>query len=167
MSEEIKKEEVIVEEKNAYCKFCNNKYVKQFIVVVLGSFVGGICALSLFAAVNKPPVMMPKGPHMGMGGPKMERQIHKFHKGPRYFNGEFKKQRHGEFKKHKFSHLKKHTNKHFKKHHNGEFKKYRHAQFKKHNCKHFPKHDFQKFKKHPDFTKRPLKNTPNKTSDKK
>jgi len=47
---EIKKEEC----------FCKNKYFRNFLVVSLGTFVGGFCAISLFAALHKPPMpMMP------------------------------------------------------------------------------------------------------------
>ena len=57
MSEENK---IIVEEK---C-FCKSKFFRHFAAITLGTFVGGFCALNLFAALNKPP-MMPMGPMMG------------------------------------------------------------------------------------------------------
>ena len=56
MTEEIKSEE---------CKcFCRSEGVKKFVVVALGTFVGVYAALSLFAAVHKPPCHIMKGPHM-------------------------------------------------------------------------------------------------------
>lgn len=68
MSEENK---IITEEK---C-FCKSKFFKQFMAVSLGTFVGGFCAISLFHALNKPPMipMMPMmkapiGHHMMSGG---------------------------------------------------------------------------------------------------
>ena len=63
MSDEIKE---INQEK---C-FCKSVGFKKFLVVSLGTFVGGFCAISLFAALNKPPMhpmhpMMYHGPKMG------------------------------------------------------------------------------------------------------
>ena len=54
MSEEIK------EIKKQEC-FCKSEGVKKFAIVSLGTFVGGFCAISLFAALHKPPMppMMP------------------------------------------------------------------------------------------------------------
>ena len=43
---------------------CQNKFFKKFAVVTLGTFVGGFCAINLFAALNKPPMMMPINPMM-------------------------------------------------------------------------------------------------------
>ena len=55
--------------KNETC-FCKSEGFKKFLVVSLGTFVGGFCAISLFAALHKPPMMpmMPMMPrhHMGM-----------------------------------------------------------------------------------------------------
>ena len=56
MSEENK---IITEEK---C-FCKSKFFRNFAAVTLGTFVGGFCALNLFASLNKPP-MMPMSPMM-------------------------------------------------------------------------------------------------------
>jgi len=50
MSEETK---IIHEEK---C-FCQSQFFKRFSAVALGTFVGGFCAISLHAALNKPPIM--------------------------------------------------------------------------------------------------------------
>ncbi len=50
MSEENK----IVEVKKE-C-FCQTKWFKKFLTTALGTFVGVFCALSLFAALHKPPM---------------------------------------------------------------------------------------------------------------
>ena len=50
-------ENKIVEEK-CDC-LCKNKYFRKFVVVAAGTFVGAFLALSLFAALNKPPQPMP------------------------------------------------------------------------------------------------------------
>lgn len=39
--------------------FCQSEGVRKFCVVALGSFVGVFCAINLFAALNKPPMMPP------------------------------------------------------------------------------------------------------------
>ena len=49
---------VEVKEEKCNC-FCHSKGFRKFLVVALGSFVGVFCALSLFAALHKPPMMMP------------------------------------------------------------------------------------------------------------
>lgn len=36
--------------------FCKSKDFKKFLIVAGGTFVGGFCALSLFAALHKPPM---------------------------------------------------------------------------------------------------------------
>lgn len=71
MSEEIK---TVKEDK---C-FCQSPFFKKFSAIALGTFVGGFCALSLFSALNKPP-MMPMHPMM-MKRPPMH-----------HFMGEYKK----------------------------------------------------------------------------
>ncbi|MBQ8847420.1 MAG: hypothetical protein IJ003_00575 [Candidatus Gastranaerophilales bacterium] len=63
MSEEIKIDT------NKEC-FCKSKGFRSFLVVSLGSFVGVFCALSLFAALHKPPMM-----HHGFG-PKFHHYHH-------------------------------------------------------------------------------------------
>ena len=78
MSEEIKK----VEEKCCcVCKFVKCEECKKFLIVALGTFVGAFCALSLFFALHKPPMMGPHhGHHMRHGGPMMERGFgHRHH----------------------------------------------------------------------------------------
>lgn len=60
MSEENK----IIEEKKC---FCQSEFFKKFSSVALGTFVGGFCAISLFSALNKPP-MFPPMPMMMKGG---------------------------------------------------------------------------------------------------
>lgn len=62
MSDEIK------EIKQEKC-FCKSEGFRKFLVVSLGTFVGGFCAISLFAALNKPPmypmIPMMRGANMG------------------------------------------------------------------------------------------------------
>ena len=54
MSDEIKETEV----KECNC-FCHSKGFRKFLTIALGTFVGVFCALSLFAALHKPPMPMP------------------------------------------------------------------------------------------------------------
>ena len=50
--------------------FCKSKWFRKFLTTALGSFVGVFCALSLFAALHKPPMPpCPFGPHMMMRPP--------------------------------------------------------------------------------------------------
>ena len=37
--------------------FCQSPFFKKFSAIALGTFVGGFCAISLFATLNKPPMM--------------------------------------------------------------------------------------------------------------
>ena len=53
MSDEIK-----TEEKETKC-FCQNKSFREILKIALGTFIGVFCALSLFAALHKPPMMHP------------------------------------------------------------------------------------------------------------
>ena len=92
MSDEIK----VNHEENRECKcLCHSKAFKKFLVVALGSFVGVFCALSLFAALHKPPMMVPHhfyGPHAGMmrGCPCRMMHHHHFDKGAMPKDGNFK-----------------------------------------------------------------------------
>lgn len=65
--------------------FCQSKWFRKFLTTALGTFVGVFCALSLFAALHKPP--MPPCPfaHGPMMRPAMHCQHHHFShfKGPR------------------------------------------------------------------------------------
>ena len=54
LSDEIK----IEEEKKCNC-FCHSKGFRKFLVVAAGTFVGVYLALSLFAAIHKPPMPVP------------------------------------------------------------------------------------------------------------
>lgn len=54
MSEEIKNNEN--EKETCLCK---NKAFRKFVLIATGTFVGVFCALSLFAALHKPPIMPP------------------------------------------------------------------------------------------------------------
>ena len=60
MTDEIRN----IEEKECKC-FCNSKGFKKFITTALGTFVGVFCALSLFAALHKPPMFVPVGSPFG------------------------------------------------------------------------------------------------------
>lgn len=52
-----------VKEEKCNC-ICHSKEFKKFLVIALGSFVGVFCALSLFAALHRPPAPMPyRGGH--------------------------------------------------------------------------------------------------------
>ena len=68
--------------------FCKSKSFRKFLITALGSFVGVFCALSLFAALHKPPV--PPCPCVKMMmRPPMHRMhhyqgYHRFEKGPRF-----------------------------------------------------------------------------------
>ena len=74
MSEEIK----TIEEKKCNC-ICQSEYFKKFTCITLGTFVGGFCALNLFAALNKPP-MMPMMPMGGFKAPHYQMMMHEgFH----------------------------------------------------------------------------------------
>lgn len=55
MTEEIKN--VDVKEEKCNC-ICQSKGFRKFLIVAGGTFVGVFCALSLFAALHKPPMMM-------------------------------------------------------------------------------------------------------------
>ncbi len=60
MSEEIKYEHDHDHSHEHDC-ICKSKGFRKFLVVALGSFVGVFCALCLFCALHKPPMMM--GPY--------------------------------------------------------------------------------------------------------
>ena len=55
MSDEIK----VTEEKKECKCFCCSESFRKFLVIAIGSFVGVYCALSLFAALHRPPMMPP------------------------------------------------------------------------------------------------------------
>ena len=89
MTEENK----IIEVKNE-C-FCQSKWFRKFLVTATGTFVGVFCALSLFAALHKPPV-----PPCPFGYGKMMRPpVHCYHHMKRHGHGEFKKFEKRDFKK--------------------------------------------------------------------
>ncbi len=48
-------------EKREEC-FCKSKCFKKFLTIALGSFVGMYCALALFCALHRPPMMHPMMP---------------------------------------------------------------------------------------------------------
>lgn len=71
-------ENKIIEEKHE-C-LCQNKYFKKFVVITAGTFVGAFLAISLFAALNKPPMPVP----MPMPCPCQQMVRPDF--GPQHFN---------------------------------------------------------------------------------
>ena len=81
-------ENKIVEERHE-C-LCQNKYFKKFVIVSAGTFVGAFLALSLFAALHKPPMPAP----MPMPCP-CQQQMMRSDFAPRHFDradrGEFHK----------------------------------------------------------------------------
>ena len=93
MSEEIK-----IEEKNETKCFCQNKEFRKFLVIALGTFVGAYSAMSLFAALHKPPMMppCPRGIGYGMRPPIAAPCPFKHYR--QHFDNGFKGDR-GEFQK--------------------------------------------------------------------
>lgn len=86
MSDENKNLEVQGTKEEKKC-ICQSEEFKKFLIVAFGSFVGVFLALSLFAALHKPP--MPIVPHHFGPRPAIEHQFrgdfdgpkaHKFHK---------------------------------------------------------------------------------------
>ena len=72
-------EENRIEVKEETCKcICKSEWFRKTLVIALGSFVGVFSALSLFAALHKPPVFKPI-PY-GMKRP-CQCQMYHFHKG--------------------------------------------------------------------------------------
>ena len=100
MSEEIKLEENRCDESKCILK---SKCFKNFAVISLGSFVGVFCALSLFSALHKPPMMPPMCPHMMKHHAFHHHMHHKMMKGEhaKKFHKEFKKEFKKEFEKQK------------------------------------------------------------------
>jgi len=49
-------EKIVIESKDEKC-FCKSKGFRKFLTIALGTFVGVYCALSLFTALHKPPMM--------------------------------------------------------------------------------------------------------------
>ena len=77
MTDEVKNVEIKTETNKC---FCQSEGVKKFVTISLGTFVGAFCALSLFAALNKPPMFHPMGcPLMNGGHPMMMQMHHKHH----------------------------------------------------------------------------------------
>lgn len=72
MAEE-NKTEIQTETCNCICK---TKGFRNFIVVATGSFVGVFCALSLFAALHKPPMPMHYPTHGPYMRPPMTQPYH-------------------------------------------------------------------------------------------
>ena len=79
MTEEIKINEE--QEKNECKCFCHSKGFRKFLITALGTFVGVYAALSLFAALHKPPMMRPCPMGYGFGNrpPVMAPMMHHRH----------------------------------------------------------------------------------------
>ena len=79
MSDELKEKET----EKCECKcFCMSKGFRKFLTIALGTFVGVYCALSLFAALHRPPMMPPAfGPGFRNGCPC--KMIHHHFRGQR------------------------------------------------------------------------------------
>lgn len=58
--------------------FCKSIWFKEFLVKTLAVFVGVYCALSLFAALHKPPMPRCPFPHGGMMRPPIHCHHHHF-----------------------------------------------------------------------------------------
>lgn len=82
----------VTQEKNT-C-FCQSKWLRKFLTVALGTFVGVFCALSLFAALHKPPMPCPMAHNM-MRPPMGYHHMH-------HFRGAHKCDFHKKMKKHDF-----------------------------------------------------------------
>lgn len=99
MTEEIKTE-VNVETKECNC-ICKSQAVKNILTVATGSFIGVFCALSLFAALHKPPMPVPCPFKAPMRPPVMQPHHHfdrhaGYMHGKRDFDKKFRHHRHGE-----------------------------------------------------------------------
>ena len=70
--------------------FCKSTWFREFLARTLAGFVGVYCALSLFAALHKPP--MPPCPFTR--GPMMRPPVHCYHHHNHFNHAKFKK---GEF----------------------------------------------------------------------
>ena len=100
MTEEIKTE-IKTETKECNC-ICQSQAFKNILTIATGSFIGVFCALSLFAALHKPPMPAPcpfKGP---MRPPMMQPHHFDRHSGymhhKRDFDKKYKHHKHGENK---------------------------------------------------------------------
>ena len=80
-------------------RICHSKDFRIFLTIALGSFVGVFCALSLFAALHKPPMMIPHCPCKGRMMPPPMVQCHHFNRWDKGTRGEF----HKNFDKNQFS----------------------------------------------------------------
>ena len=88
MPEEIKN----TEEKEKTC-FCQSKAFRNFLTIAFGTFVGVYCALCLFAALHRPPMMPPmRGFHNGGCPIQIMHHKHHFDKTTRANRGDFQRQ---------------------------------------------------------------------------
>ena len=66
MTEEVK---ITNEGNNEHKCICQNEGFRNFLTIALGTFVGVYCALCLFSAIHKPPMVIPQTGFGGFGGP--------------------------------------------------------------------------------------------------
>lgn len=85
-------EENNVNETKCNC-FCHSKGFRKFLVVATGTFVGVYSALSLFAAIHRPPMPVPCPCGCPMMRPPMAHPMH-MDKFDRASKGEFKVMKH-------------------------------------------------------------------------
>ena len=85
MTEEIKNENL--KDDNSVC-ICQSKGFRKFLIIAGGTFVGAFCAMSLFAALHKPPMMGCPCHFKMMPPPPMMQQFDRMDRGPR---GDFHK----------------------------------------------------------------------------
>lgn len=88
-------DEIRVEEHHT-C-MCQSKGFRKFLTVAGGTFVGAFLALSLFAALHKPPVIVP----VGGGCPCGCHGIARPYMGPHHFDRGFRGDFHKKMMKHK------------------------------------------------------------------
>ena len=86
-------ENKIIEEKHE-C-LCQKKWFRKFLVIASGTFVGVFLALSLFTALNKPPMPMP----CPCGAPCPCQQMMRPDFGPQHFDRGYRKDFHKKFDK--------------------------------------------------------------------
>ena len=79
-----------IKEEKCNC-ICQSKFFKKFLVIASGSFVGVFCALSLFAALHRPPVA--PCPFRGRIMPPPAYGCHHHFMGHRMYKGDFDKMR--------------------------------------------------------------------------
>ena len=90
-------EEIKLETKECKC-ICQSQAFKNIVTIATGSFIGVFCALSLFAALHKPPMPVPC-PFKGMPMEPVILQPHHYERYAGHFHPQ--KDFHQKFKHHK------------------------------------------------------------------